>query len=189
MARVFSPFAFSIGIPIEKYKITCITSNFIIVDKCLWFLFKSWMCCKFRKVTAFENEWIYFITSFFEHSFNRVRQLVELDVGNIMEMNRGKPLLDCVQTPMFTFPPCYWLLLLLSVCVCICVCLLSYQIQLVLSEAKGSGWGRVSDGQIAQCKRLADNSLICCFMCQRLDLFTIFPVSNRPLPICLQRPH
>lgn len=99
---------------------------------------------------------------------------------------RGKQLLDCVQTPLFTFPPCYWLLLVvLSVCVCVCiyvcVCLRSYQMQLVLSEAKGSGWGRVSDGQIAQCKRLADNLLICRFMCHRLDLFTIFPVSNRSL--------
>ncbi len=75
------------------------------------------------------------------------------------------------------------------VCVCVCVHLQSYQIQLVLSKAKGSGWGRVSDGQIAQCKRLADNSLICRFMCHRLDLFTIFPVSIRPLPICLQRRH
>ncbi len=74
-----------------------------------------------------------------------------------------------------------------TVCVCVCVHLQSYQIQLVLSKAKGSGWGRVSDGQIAQCKRLADNSLICRFMCHRLDLFTIFPVSIPPPPHLLTK--
>lgn len=116
-------------------------------------------------------------------------QLIVLDVVNMMEKERKT-------TPgLRSITSVYISSLLLitsgSECVCLhmCVRLQSYQIQLVLSKAKGSGWGRVSDGQIAQCKRLADNSLICRFMCHRLDLFTIFPVSNRPLPICLQRPH
>ncbi len=95
----------------------------------------------------------------------------------MMEMER-KTTPGMHSTPLFTFPPCYWLLLVLCVCVCVC----PYQIQLVLSKAKGSGWGRVSDGQIAQCKRLADNSLICRFMCHRLDLFTIFLFPSAPSP-------
>jgi len=99
---------------------------------------------------------------------------VVLDVVNMMETTPG----------LRSNTSVYISSLLLITSGSVCVCVRSYQMQPVLSEAKGSGWGRVSDGQIAQCKRLADNSLICRFMCQRLDLFTIFPVSNRPLPIC-----